>query len=120
MSDSRQSTGRWGESQAAQYLAKKGYQVVARNVRTEYGEIDLVAQHQQILVFTEVKTRTSQAYGLPEEAITPLKMQHMIDSAMAFLQQHPEHVGDWRIDVISVQKRIGGAPLITHFENVTL
>jgi putative endonuclease len=120
MSNSRQSLGQWGESKAAEYLQTKGYQVLACNVVTPYGEIDLLATHLEELVFVEVKTRRSRAYGNPETSITPKKMQHMIDSALAYLQEHPEYTGDWRIDVIAIQKLPNDQVEITHFENVSL
>jgi putative endonuclease len=68
-------------------------------------------------VFTEEKTRRSDAFGLPEESITPAKQRHLIHSAHAYLAQHPEHDGDWQIDVIDVRPAAGLAPEIVHFEN---
>ena len=120
MNTSRQSLGRWGETQAAEYLQLKGYQVLARNIQTPYGEIDLLVMQASMLAFVEVKTRRSRQYGHPEEAITPKKLQHMIDSAQSYLQEHPEHNRDWRIDVIAIQKMPNDKIEIKHFENVTL
>ncbi len=65
----------------------------------------------------EVKTRTSLRYGLPEEAITPKKMEHMQAAAQAYIQSHPEMGGDWRVDVISIFRCPSGEPEIIHFEN---
>jgi putative endonuclease len=118
MVNQKQRTGRWGETVAAEYLMQKGYQVLRRNERTAFGEIDLVARQNRVTVFVEVKTRTSLAYGYPEESITPKKRHHMIASAMAYLGDHPELVGDWRLDVIAIQGRKGGPPPeIIHYEN---
>ncbi|MBX3049238.1 MAG: YraN family protein [Anaerolineales bacterium] len=117
MSRQKQALGRWGEQQAADYLAQRGYQILGRNLHGAYGEIDLLARHQGTLVFIEVKTRTSARFGLPEEAITPAKQQHLIHSAEEYLQAHPELAGDWRIDVVSILRQPGGAPQIQHFEN---
>ena len=117
---SRQSLGYWGETKAAEYLAKSGYRLVDRNVRTDYGEIDLVMQTADVLVFVEVKTRRSQRYGKPESAITATKLQHMVQSSQAYMQEHPEFSQDWRIDVVSVYVKPGNLPTFTHFENVTL
>ena len=96
--------------------------ILARNARTAYGEIDLIARQAgvsgAVTVFVEVKTRRSTAFGLPEEAVTPNKQAHLLAAAQAFLQAHPELEGDWRVDVIAVQKGAGGQePAITHFEN---
>jgi putative endonuclease len=125
----RQVVGRWGEDQAVSYLAGQGYEILARNARTPYGEIDLVARQTsrsapemeslaQVTVFVEVKTRTTLGYGLPEESITRRKQAHLLASAQAYIQDHPELDGDWRIDVIAVQRTPGSrAPSILHFEN---
>ncbi|MEW5873013.1 MAG: YraN family protein [Chloroflexota bacterium] len=122
MSRSRQNLGRWGETLAADYLQERGYTLVERNARTAFGEIDLVMRQPAptgpVTVFVEVKTRRSQAFGLPEEAITPRKQAHLLDSAQAYLQAHPELDGDWRIDVIAIQRSDAAAPPeIIHFEN---
>ena len=118
----RQSLGRRGESLAAEYLAARGYRILERNFRSPYGEIDLVAYqpgpHGACLVFVEVKTRSSNAYGYPEQAITASKQVHLIQSAQAYLQEHPDLAGDWRIDVIAVRTgRGGGRAEIEHIEN---
>ncbi len=72
-----QSIGRWGEQAAADYLCQHGYTVTGRNVRTPYGEIDLVAEKEGQIVFVEVKTRTGASFGPPEVAVTPRKQAHM-------------------------------------------
>lgn len=110
--------GRWGEQQAEKFLLEKGYQILNKNVRTPYGEIDLVAQKDEMLIFVEVKTRSSRAFGNPEEAVTETKLTHMIDSAESYLQENPHLLQDWRIDVIAVTKISVYDPEIVHFENV--
>jgi putative endonuclease len=117
MPSSRLSLARWGESLAADFLTQKGYTVLARNVRTPHGEIDLVAQCGAVTVFVEVKTRTSRAYGLPEEAVTRRKQAHLLAASQHYLQTHPDLDGDWRVDVIAIERRAGQPPMITHFEN---
>jgi putative endonuclease len=118
MTSKKQALGRWGEDLAAEYLSAKDYTIIGRNVRTDYGELDLVARKDGITVFVEVKTRSSTKYGYPEEAITENKRTHLLESAQAFLQDHPEYDGDWRIDVLTIQKASTKvAPEITHFEN---
>lgn len=117
MARQKQALGSWGEERAAEYLLTKGYEIVARNVRGEYGEIDLLARQGKVLVFVEVKARSSAKFGNPEEAITPLKQQHLLDCAEDYLQAHPELDSDWRIDVISVRRVEKGQPEIVHFEN---
>lgn len=117
---SRQKLGDWGERLAADFLRRKGYKILAAKARTRYGELDLVARHagQHVTVFIEVKTRASRAFGLPEESVTPAKQAHLLAAAQAYLLEHPELDGDWRIDVIAIQQHPDpGEEHIVHFEN---
>jgi putative endonuclease len=125
MSKTGQALGKWGESMAAKYLTARGYEILGHNLRTPYGEIDLIARmageslsDRDILVFVEVKTRTTTAFGYPEEAVNLRKRAHLLASAQYYMQTHPELDGDWRIDVIAIQHLAPGKPpAITHFEN---
>ena len=132
MKNPRQKLARWGESFAANYLQERGFQVIERNVRTPYGEIDLVAtkakeaermtvessEERQVVIFVEVKTRSSTAYGYPEEAITRRKREHMLSAAQAYLQAHPDIEGDWRIDVMAIFRPDPEQPaVVDYFEN---
>jgi putative endonuclease len=129
MSKSKQVLGRWGEALAAEYLVARGYTILECNARTPYGEIDLVARQEAetspheaaggySTIFVEVKTRASRSFGLPEEAITARKQAHMLAAAQAYLQGHPELEGNWRIDVIAIQRYSTSEPAtIQHFEN---
>jgi putative endonuclease len=109
--------GAWGENLAAEYLVAKGYEILARNARTEAGEIDLIARRAGLLSFVEVKTRRNAKFGAPEEAITPVKQQRMADAAELWLAGHPEETGDWQLDVIAVWLRPGlKEPEIVHME----
>ncbi len=113
----RQQVGRWGETLAAHYLECKGYTVVARNVRTPYGEIDLVAKHAETVVFVEVKARTGEGFGLPEEAITEVKRAHLLNAIQHYWQTNGDEAA-WRVDVIAILGRPGKKePQIEHFEN---
>ena len=110
--------GSWGEDCAAAYLEDKGYRIVARNVRTPEGEIDLIVEKEGKLVFVEVKARSHGHNGYPEEAITEEKQEHMIDSAEYFLQEHPDYAENWRIDVVAVTGTINSLhPQIEWFED---
>jgi putative endonuclease len=117
VTQTRQSLGRWGEAQAAQFLQSRGYTLLDRNARTPYGELDLIALHAGTLVIIEVKTRSSRAFGLPEEAITPRKQAHLRAAGEHYLQTHPNLPADWRVDVIAIRRRLGQPPEIVHFEN---
>jgi putative endonuclease len=109
-----QSIGRWGEAAAADYLCAHGYEITGRNIRTPYGEIDLVACKHGLLVFVEVKARTGASFGPPEVAVTPRKQAHMLACAEHYAQQN--EIDHWRIDVIAVT-RTRGITEIMHFEN---
>lgn len=109
-----QSVGRWGEQAAANFLCAQGYQITARNVRTPYGEIDLVAEKDGRTIFVEVKARTSKSFGPPEVAVTARKQAHMLACAEHYAQQNG--VDHWQIDVIAVE-RTKGQTEVVHFEN---
>ena len=129
MTTARQKLGRWGEKLAAEYLAAQGYTILEINVRTPYGEIDLVACQEEpaisvdsgrltVTVFVEVKTRATRTFGYPEESVNPRKQAHMLASAQFYVQSHPDLGDHWRIDVIAIQRQPGGlAPAIQHFVN---
>lgn len=124
MKQSRQELGRWGEAYAANYLRDHGYEIISRNVRTPYGEIDIIAQQltkddeQELMtVFVEVKTRSSQSFGYPEESITPRKQNNLVSAAQHYLQEHPDLDMHWRIDVIAIERYPKRSPTINHFEN---
>lgn len=115
MSGRNQKIGAWGESVAAEHLEKRGYAIVARNVRTPYGEIDIVAAKDDFTIFVEVKTRTSSSLGPPEISVTPRKQEHMLAAAEHYTQEN--EIDHWQIDVIAVEGKINTIPKITHFEN---
>jgi len=117
MTNARQKLGRWGEDLAARFLTERGYTILEQNARNPYGEIDLVAQKGGTTTFVEVKTRTSKLFGYPEEAITPKKQEHLLASALHYLQTHPELGEDWQIDVVAIRKWRNEPPEIVHFEN---
>lgn len=99
---SRQTLGALGEAAAAAWLEAQGYQVLARNVRTRYGEIDLVARSGAIVVFVEVKSRTSARYGHPSEAIVARKQRRLVRLAAAALQHLGLHGRAVRFDAVAV------------------
>jgi putative endonuclease len=115
MTKYRKEIGAWGEGIATDWLAERGYQIVARNVRTPYGEIDVVAQQGDVTIFVEVKTLTSSENFFPEANVTPKKQQRMISVAQFYAGEHK--IDHWRIDVISVEGKPGTKPIVTHFEN---
>ena len=115
MSKHRQKIGAWGEGVAAEYLEEHGYEVIDRNIRTPYGEIDILAEKDGFISFVEVKTRTTGSYGPPEISITPRKQEHMVAAAEYYAQEN--EIDHWQIDVIAVEGKPGKQPIITYFEN---
>lgn len=110
-----QRIGKWGEDVAAGCLTQRGCEVIARNVRTPYGEIDIVAKQGEIIIFVEVKTRTTDKMGLPEESITARKRRHMLSAAEHYAAEH--EFDHWQIDVVAIEGKPGAKPKITYFEN---
>lgn len=110
-----QRIGKWGEEIANEYLMKRGFEITARNARTPYGEIDIVARQGDITIFIEVKTRTSDKMGMPEDSITARKRLHMLSAAEHYAMEH--EIDHWQIDVISIEGKPGMEPKITYFEN---
>jgi putative endonuclease len=110
-----QTIGRWGEETVAAYLIQRGYEIVARNARTPYGEIDIIARQDDITIFVEVKTLTSSKNFFPEQNVTVRKRNHMLACAEHYAAEHA--IDHWQIDVIAVEGKQGLEPKITHFEN---
>ena len=104
----RKKIGEWGERIAARYLADHGYQIIACNYRTGYGEIDLICRSGDVWCFVEVKTRRSQRYGLGYQGVTPQKQRHMILAAQSYLDQYGLQEAPVRFDVVSIDW-IGGS-----------
>jgi putative endonuclease len=115
MSGRNQKIGSWGENAAAKFLEERGYNVIARNVRTPYGEIDIIVEKDNLTIFVEVKTRTSTSLGPPEISVTARKQDHMLATAEHYAQEN--EIDHWQIDVIAVEGKPGAQPVFTHFEN---
>ena len=103
MTDRRRALGRAGETLAARELQRRGYRILARNWRCSIGEIDLVAEQGEVLVFVEVRTRRGSQHGTPQESITPAKQAKLIELAQTYLQENEIDDRDWRIDVAAVE-----------------
>ena len=99
----RRDIGLLGEQLAREFLSEKGYAVIGSNYRCPYGEIDIIARDGDFLVFVEVKTRISSNLGMPEESVNATKQAKLRQSALHYLQEHPDSPEDWRIDVIAIE-----------------
>lgn len=102
MVDPRRVLGADGEAQAAAWYEANGYVVVSRNWRCRDGELDLVVRRGRELVFVEVKTRTTDRFGLPAEAVTPVKQRRLRGLAARYLAETGARAGDLRFDVVAI------------------
>ncbi len=95
-------TGSLGEKIAAEYLRKQGYKILEQNFSKRWGEIDIIAIDQDTLVFIEVKTRTSNAFGSPLEAITPWKLKTLTRTLQFYKATHRSLPDSLRIDAVAI------------------
>ncbi len=102
MTRARQALGASGEAAAAAWYEANGYEVVDRNWRCRDGELDLVLRRARMVVFCEVKTRSSVAFGAPVEAVTPVKRRRLRQLAAQWLAQSGPAGAEIRFDVASV------------------
>lgn len=111
--------GRWGEDIAAEYLRKKRYTIVAANYRCRFGEIDLIAENRQFLVFVEVKLRKSAAFAEAMEFVDRRKQERLKETAAIYLSQN-ETQKQPRFDVIEIYAPEGTQtrkPTVHHWED---
>jgi putative endonuclease len=116
--DPRRALGEYGERLAERYLRDRGLAVVDRNWRCARGEIDLVVRDGDCLVFCEVKTRRTERFGSPVEAVDRRKAARLRRLASAWLQAHEEHPGRIRIDVIGIVRPLAGPAQVRHLQGV--
>lgn len=98
----KQELARWGEDLAQKYLSERGIQIIEKNFRTQYGEIDIIGFENDDLVFFEVKTRSSIKFGYPEEAVNSKKIEKIETVANEFLDTLTTSDLNWRIDAIAI------------------
>lgn len=117
MLDPRKLFGQEGESAAEQFLRGKGYRIVARNLRSSVGELDLVAEDGPVLVFVEVKARRTDSFGGAIEAVHQRKQEKLIQLAAQYLARH--HIKDrsCRFDVVLLQGTDSAGSQIEHIQN---
>jgi len=107
-------TGNKGEELAANFLEGKGYKIIIANYRYKHAEIDLIVKKENLLVFVEVKTRSSILFGEPEAFVTGKKAAKVMEGAEQFMIEHNWH-GNIRFDIVSV--KTGRQEVIEHFED---
>ena len=112
-------TGAWGEATAAEYLRKKNYKIIARGYRSRFGEIDLIVQNRDFLVFVEVKLRKNSSVASAREFVDFRKQEKLRTSARLYLSRYPTSLQP-RFDVVEVYAPQGmntRTPKLLHIEN---
>jgi len=99
----RQVVGKLGEQIAHRYLKKHGYRIRETGFRCRHGEIDIIAQKKDCIVFVEVRARTGLDFGTPEESLTRAKKRRLIASALTYTSTHQDLPAQWRIDVVAIE-----------------
>lgn len=119
MPSAKQIRGNWAEEYVAEYLSRIGWEILARQFRTRFGEIDLVAKDPEgTWVFVEVKARRSHRFGTPEEAVTPHKMRKIIRTLHAYLGGLRATNIAYRIDVVALDMFPNKPIFLRHFPAV--
>jgi len=113
----QQTLGDHGEALAAEYLQGNGYNILHTNWSCRYGEVDLIAQKHETLVFVEVKTRRAQTTESAFASITPTKQKRFIAAVHEYLNENADEDVIWRIDAIAIALPTNGAPIIDHQED---
>jgi putative endonuclease len=116
----KDAVGRFGEQLAATYLSDAGLSIVERNWRCSDGELDIVARDGPVLIFVEVKTRSSTAFGDPAEAVDRAKANRLRKLALRWLAEHRDipYWSQLRFDVVSVLRNAPGGPTVRHLKAV--
>jgi|APLak6261702414_1056262.scaffolds.fasta_scaffold01909_3 putative endonuclease len=111
-------TGKEGEEMAAAWLLEQGFTILHRNWKHSYFELDVIAEKEDILHFIEVKTRTTDTYGHPEEAVTAKKLERLMNAGEEFLNLYPvwERI---QYDILSIRLYINKAPEYFFIEDVS-
>lgn len=99
----RKELGASGEKIAKDFLKKKGYRIRETNFHCREGEIDIIAEKDDYLIFVEVRTKSSYGFGAPEESVTHAKKERLITLAFTYLNSHQNLPSSWRIDVVAIE-----------------
>ena len=94
--------GTWGEELAGRFLSDKGYRILSTNYRSRHGEVDIVAQDGEELVFVEVRTRRGGSFGAPEESLSKAKIRRLVNTCQDYLQNTAGQASPWRVDLVCI------------------
>ena len=114
----RMALGGYGEAQAARFLVERGMVVLDRNWRCDLGELDLVLRDGSVLVFCEVKTRATEAFGSPLESVTPAKVARLRRLAARWMRDHGVRAEEVRLDLVGVLLGGSGPGRVEHVPGV--
>lgn len=110
--------GNLGEDIAEVYLIKNGYDILRRNFYSQNGEIDIIAKIDDQIRFFEVKTRTNERFGNPEESVDQKKIECMISTAFCYLEEFSTEDQNWHLDLLSIKLKKNQSPEIILFEDI--
>lgn len=111
--------GGFGQGLAVNYLRGKKYQIEAENFRTRQGEIDIIVSQDSQVIFVEVKTRLSERFGLPEEAVSESKLEKMRLTALQYLEQKQINHDNYRFDIVAIViDKANKKANIRHYKNI--
>jgi putative endonuclease len=108
----KKTEGQRGEEIACRALKKRGYRILDKNFSCRHGELDIVAEDNNVLCFVEVKARSSKDYGLPEEAVTYWKKRKLLNTAFVYIEKKNIRDRDMRFDIISVDLKTRKAEIL--------
>ena len=117
MTRQRQELGETGENLAAAALSARGYAILERRYRTRHGEIDIIAEHEGVLVFVEVRARATAEFGRAAETVTDAKQRKVTAMAVDYLARHHVTNRPCRFDVVAIDEALGPNPEITVYPN---
>lgn len=118
MTKHHQNLGRWGEDRAVEYLCRKGFTIIARNIVRDRKEVDIVACKSGVWHFIEVKTRSSQYFGFPEDSVNRQKLDHIKTVALLYLEERQQEETPVCYDIIAIEQRQYQVLNITFIEDV--
>jgi putative endonuclease len=104
--------GQRGEEIACKALEKEGYHILDKNFRCRQGEIDIIAEERGVICFVEVKSRFSESFGLPVEAVTGRKQKKLLAAAVIYLEKKKIKSQDLRFDVVSIDLKTEKASIL--------
>jgi len=115
----KQTLGNKGEEEAGKYVQNKGYKILGKNYCSKFGEIDLIARDKDELIFIEVKARSNDDFGLPEQEFNARKKKRLRRVIQSYLWEKKATDDQWRVDLITVDYS-QSSPRICHYQNLSL